>query len=233
MTRLAQCSDGNTYFVQHSSDLPRIFAAELGDVLNVVARRVIIEIEFPSSVRPLKFIGRDGIIRGQRAELSLNQLYGGQEKFALVEVEVSPSKPGVELEIARARVSYENAITQRQTTVTARRNVQFSASQAAVIRSADHQVQADYAVNVLAVAKDEAVALVDSNRRDEAAAVLRKRALELSAMGEKYKNRAVKAVAAPVAPEADRVEREGLGNAERKIYRAESAQTRSQQATSR
>jgi Ca-activated chloride channel family protein len=233
MTRLAQCSDGNTYFVQHSSDLPRIFAAELGDVLNVIARRVIIEIEFPSSVRPLKFIGRDGIIRGQRAELSLNQLYGGQEKFALVEVEVSPSKPGVELEIARARVSYENAITQRQTTVTARRNVQFSASQAAVIRSADHQVQADYAVNVLAVAKDEAVALVDSNRRDEAAAILRKRALELSAMGEKYKNRAVKAVAAPVAPEADRVEREGLGNAERKIYRAESAQTRSQQATSR
>jgi Ca-activated chloride channel family protein len=233
MTRLAQCSDGNTYFVEHSSDLPRIFAAELGDVLNVVARRVIIEIEFPSSVRPLKLIGRDGIIRGQRAELSLNQLYGGQEKFALVEVEVSPSKPGVELEIARARVSYENAITQRPTTVTAGRNVQFSASQAAVIRSADHQVQADYAVNVLAVAKDEAVALVDSNRRDEAAAILRKRALELSAMGEKYRNQAVKAVAAPVAPEADRVEREGLGNAERKIYRAESAQTRSQQATSR
>src|SRR5687768_6825098 len=84
MTRLAQRSDGNTYFVEHSSDLPRIFAAELGDVLNVVARRIIIEIEFPAGVRPMKFIGRDGMIRGQRAEFSLNQLYGGQEKFALV-----------------------------------------------------------------------------------------------------------------------------------------------------
>jgi Ca-activated chloride channel family protein len=232
MTRLAQRSDGNTYFVEHSNDLPRIFAAELGDVLNVVARRIIIEIEFPSGVRPMRFVGREGIIRGQRAELTLNQLYGGQEKFALVEVEVSPSKPGAELEIARARVSYENALNQKSTTVTARRSVQFSASRAAVVNSADHKVQADYAANALAVAKDEAVALVDSNRRDEAAAVLRERARELSAMGDLYKNPAVKALAAPAAPEADRIEKEGLGNAERKIYRAESAQTRNQQATS-
>jgi Ca-activated chloride channel homolog len=230
MTRLAMRSDGNTYFVEDSSDLPRIFSAELGDVLNVIARRVIIEIEFPSGVRPLKFIGRDGVISGQRAELSLNQLYGGQEKFALVEVEVSPSKPGVDREIARARVSYEDAVNQRPTTVTAKRNVQFSASRAEVVRSADHQVQADYAANALAVAKDEAVVLVDSNRRDEAASVLRQRAQELNAMGELYKNSAVKALAAPAAPEADRLEKEGLGNAERKIYRAESAQTRNQQS---
>jgi Ca-activated chloride channel homolog len=233
MTRLAQRSDGNTYFVEDSSDLPRIFAAELGDVLNVVARKVIIEIEFPSSVRPLKFVGRDGVIRGQRAELSLNQLYGGQEKFALIEVEVAPSNPGAELEIARARVSYEDAVSQRPTTVTAKRSVQFSASKAAVVRSADHKVQADYAANALAVAKDEAVALVDSNRRDQAAAVLRQRAQELNVMGELYNNSAVKALAAPAAPEADRLEKEGLGNAERKIYRAESAQTRSQQSSTR
>ena len=233
MTRLAQRSDGNTYFVEDSRDLPRIFSAELGDVLNVVARKIIIEIEFPSGVRPLKFVGRDGVIRGQRAELSLNQLYGGQEKFALVEVEISPSKPGAELEIARARVSYEDAVSQRSNTVMAKRSVQFSASRAAVVRSADHQVQADYAANALAVAKDEAVALVDSNRRDEAAAVLLERAQELNAMGDMYKNAAVKALAAPAAPEAHRLEREGLGNAERKIYRAESAQTRSQQSSTR
>jgi Ca-activated chloride channel family protein len=233
MTRLAQRSDGNTYFVENSRDLPGIFAAELGDVLNVVARRIVIEIEFPAGVRPLKFVGRDGVIRGQRAELTLNQLYGGQEKFALVEVEVAPAKSGRELEIARARVSYENAITQRATTVTAKRSVQFSGSRAAVVSSANHKVQADYAANALAVAKDEAVALVDSNRRDQAAAVLRQRAEELSAMGAMYKNSAVQAIAAPAAPEADRLEKEGLGNAERKIYRAESAQTRSQQSSNR
>ncbi len=231
MTRLAQRSDGNTYFVEHSADLPRIFAAELGDVLNVVARRVVIEIEFPAGVRPLNFVGRDGSIRGQRAELTLNQLYGGQEKFALIEVEVSPSKPGVEIEIARARVSYEDAVNQRSATLTAKRNVQFSASQAAVVKSADHKVQADWAANALAVAKDEAVVLVDSERRAEAAAVLRQRADQIKEIGKVYKNSAVAALAAPAPAEADKLEREGLGNAERKIYRSESSQIRNQQAT--
>ena len=32
MARLSQNSDGNTYFVESGRDLPRIFAAELGDV---------------------------------------------------------------------------------------------------------------------------------------------------------------------------------------------------------
>lgn len=232
MTRLAQRSDGNTYFVEHSRDLPRIFAAELGDVLNVVARRVVIEIEFPAGVRPIQFVGRDGVIRGQRAELSLNQLYGGQEKFALIEVEVAPNSTGAEIEIARAQVRYENAYNQRAETLAASRRVQFSASRSEVVRSADHRVQADYAANALAVARDEAVTLVDADRRDAAAAVLRQKAAELKAMGETYGNAKVGAIAAPAAPAADRIEKEGLGNAERKIYRAESAQTRSQQSVS-
>ena len=86
MTRLARRSDGNTYFVSSSRDLPAIFKAERGDVLNVVARRVVVTVEFPVGLRPLAFVGREGAIRGQRAEFELNQLYGGQEKFALVEV---------------------------------------------------------------------------------------------------------------------------------------------------
>lgn len=230
MTRLAQRSDGNTYFVESSADLPRIFAAELGDVLSVVARRVAIEIEFPEGVRPVGFVGRDGTIHGQRAELALNQLYGGQEKFALIEVEVGPSAAGVEREIARARVSYEDALTQRNATLTARRSVQFSGSRVAVVASADQKVQADYAVNALAKAKDEAIALVDAGRRDEAAQVLRQRTEELRRMSTTYSNAAVGAVAACAAPAADKLETEGLSNAERKTFRAEIQQTRNQQS---
>ena len=230
MTRLAQRSDGNTYFVEDSADLPRIFSAELGDVLDVVARRVVIEIEFPDGVRPLRFVGREGSIHGQRAGLTLNQLYGGQEKFALVEVEVAPARDGDEREIARARVSFEDALGQRPATVSASRRVQFSSSRDAVVQSADKKVQADYAANVIAMAKDEVVALADAGRRDEAAAVLRKEARELQSMGSTYGNRAVLDYAAAAAPAAARVEREGLDNAARKAYRAESSQVKNQQA---
>jgi Ca-activated chloride channel family protein len=230
MTRLAQRSDGNTYFVEQSADLPRIFAAELGDVLNVVARRVVIEVEFPEGVRPVGFVGREGAIRGQRAEVALNQLYGAQEKFVLVEIEVAPGRAGAVREIARAQVSYEDAVSQRAASVTASRQVKFSTDQRTVIASADHQVQADYAANVLAVAKDEAIALVDAGRRDAAGALLRERAASLAAMGETYGNAGVRSAAAPAVAEAARVEREGLDNAQRKAYRTESAQTKNQQA---
>ena len=231
MTRLAQRSDGNTYFVENSSDLPGIINKELGDVLNVVARRVVIEIVFPEGVRPVNFVGREGSIRGQKAELSLNQLYGGQEKFALIEVEVSPEKAGAEREIARATVSYEDALNQRSASVTAQRNVSFSTDEKAVVKSADHQVQADYASNLLAVAKDQAIALVDSGRKYEAAALLRQRAQDLKKMGDAYSNSAVQASAAAAAPEAARLERDGLDNAQRKSYRTDSQQVKNQQSS--
>jgi Ca-activated chloride channel family protein len=229
MTRLAQRSDGNTYFVESSADLPRIFAAELGDVLNVVARRVVVEIEFPVGVRPLNFVGREGVIRGQRAELTLNQLYGGQEKFALVEVEVTPPETATEVEIARARVSFDDTLTQRNTTLMASKSVKFSRSRQAVIDSADHQVQTDYAQNVIAVAKDKAVELVDGGRKDEAAKEMRKRAAELQKIAQTYGNMSVLAAAAAMPAEAEKLDRDGLDNASRKSYRAESAQTKNQQ----
>lgn len=231
MTRLAQRSDGNTYFVESSADLPRIFAAELGDVLDVVARRVVVEIEFPDWVRPLGFVGREGVIHGRKAELTLNQLYGGQEKFALVEVEVTPPESGAELKIARARVSYDDALTRRNATLSAKRSVQFSRNRQTVIDSADQKVQADYARNVIAVAKDKAVELVDNGRKEEAAQQMRQQAAELQKMAETYGNASVLSAAAEMPAEADKLEREGLDNEARKTYRADSAQTRNQQSS--
>ncbi|HYC72731.1 MAG TPA: VWA domain-containing protein [Opitutaceae bacterium] len=230
MTRLAERSDGNTYFVEDSADLPRIFAAELGDVLNVVARRVVIEIEFPEGVRPLNFVGREGTIRGQRAELTLNQLYGGQEKFALVEVEVAPGRAGSECEVARAEVRFEDAVNQRAARLRADRKVKFSRDERTVVASANHQVQAEFAANALAAAKDQAVALADAGRRDEAAAVIRQRADEMRKVAETYRNAALAAEAPAAAAEADRLEQEGLSNEKRKSYRAEAVQVRNQQA---
>ena len=230
MTRLAQRSDGNTYFVASSRDLTRIFNAELGDVLNVIARRVVVTVEFPEGVRPLALVGREGTVRGQRAEFALNQLYGGQEKFALVEVEIVSSRPGEEREIARASLTFEDALTQRAVTVKARSAARFSAVEAEVVNSANQKVQADYAENITALAKDAAVALVDSNRRDEAARGFREQNLKLEAIAQKYGNTAVGELGARNRLEADRLEREGLDNVGRKSYRADNAQIQSQQA---
>jgi Ca-activated chloride channel family protein len=233
MTRLAQRSDGNTYFVESSEDLPRIFAGELGDVLNVVARRVVVELEFPRGVRPIGFVGREGAINGQKAEVTLNQIYGGQEKFALIEVEVPANEPGAKLELVNARLSYDDALTSKPATSRAQSSVTFSKEQAVVVSSANLHVQNDYAVNLIAVTKDRAVALVDANQPAVAAQELRQKAVELQAAASTYKNAPMAELAKKQVAEADRLEREGLSNKERKAYRAENAQTTNQQSTSR
>lgn len=231
MTRLAVKSDGNTYFVASSRDLPRIFNTELGDVLSVVARSVVLTIEFPAGVRPIGVIGREGSIRGQSAEFALNQLYGGQEKFALVEVEVSSNSAGAEREIARARLSYDDAINRRAVTQDVAGKVRFTEKRAEVVASANLKVQADYARNVTAMAKDAAVDLVDANRRDEAARQLRERNQTLADMASTYKNSEVQSLVTANAAEAEKLETSGLDNVSRKNYRAENAQTVRQQSS--
>jgi Ca-activated chloride channel homolog len=232
MTRLAQRSDGNTYFVASSRDLPRIFNAELGDVLSIVAREVVLTVEFPEGVRPLGLIGREGVIRGQRAEFTLNQLYGGQEKFALVEVEVARTPAGAQREIAKASLSFQDMVAQRPVTLKASGAVRFTTQQKEVIASVNLQVQTDYAVNLTAEVKDSAVGLVDASRRDEAARRMRESNLKLDAMAKTYHNADVQNLVSANAVEADRLERDGLDNATRKTYRAENAQTTSQQSSS-
>ncbi len=230
MTRLALRSDGNTYFAEHSEDLAGIFQRELGDVLSVVARRVVVEIEFPDGARPVRIIGREGRVEDRRVVVELNQLYGGQEKFALIEVALDPAKTGASREVASARLRYEDAADARPASQTARITARFTTEQKEVVAAANKQVQVDYAANLLAETKDEVVALVDAGRRDEAAARLRAVGSSLGSLAATYDNDAVAKVAAPAAPAAAKVESDGLSNAERKSYRAEAQQTYNQQS---
>lgn len=229
MTRLARRSDGNTYFVAESGDLARVFNEELGDVLSIVARRVIIEVDFPEGTRPVRLVGREGQVEDNRVVVELNQLYGGQEKFALIEVEVDPAKRDARREIAHASVRYEDAGTAKSARREARVTARFSTEREQVVAAANHAVQADFAVNRLAETKDEVVALVDAGRRFEAAARLREVGSSLELLGNVYGNASVLAVAAPAPVEAAKLKKDGLSNADRKSYRAEAVQTYNQQ----
>lgn len=229
MTGLSQCSDGNTYFVESSADLPRIFSDELGDVLDVVARSVSVEIDFPEGVRPLAFVGREGVINGRHAEFRLNQLYGGQEKFALIEVEVQPGSAGMERSLAEARVQFEDVRSNKSLQLAASGSVRYSEDNYAVEKAVDQKVQTDYVTNVIADAKDQVVALVDAGRKEEASALMRAKANVAFALPAASANVELKAQAELALRDADDLDEKGLSNSARKSYRADSAQTKRQQ----
>lgn len=229
MAQLAERSDGNHYFVESSADLPRIFAAELGDVLSVVARKVVIRIDCPDGVRPLRIIGREGSIRGQKVEIRMNQLYGGQEKYALVEVEVPASQAGHSLDLAKVDCRYRNALTDVGESSTAVVQTRFSRRPEEVRRAASKEVQKSVVENEMAVARDKALNLYNAGRKDEAAQALREKSSSLQEQNASLGFSDLADEAGQLQQEAVEFEADQLDNTRKKELRSESFKVRKQQ----
>lgn len=230
MARLSQNSDGNTYFVRSGSDLPRIFAAELGDVLSVVANRVNLVIECPEGVRPIGILGREGRIRGRTVELSLNQLYGGQQKFALLEVEIPGGAAGEARPVASARVSYVNPVTQRSEADEASVTTRYTDRPEEAARSINIVVRRDSEFNYNVVAQEKAITLADEGKAEAAAQILRQSAEKLRGVGKEYDDKELLRKAGEMEQQAGRIEAgKNLSTDDRKQLRAESYQMKNQQ----
>lgn len=231
MTRLAQNSDGNTYFVESSRDLPRIFSAELGDVLSVFARDVILEIELLGGVRPIRIIGRDGRVDNHRVEIRLNNLYGGQEKYVLVEVEVPAGTERDVLKLASAKCSYHNLISSREEQAGGEASVRFSKRESDVSKSVNIDVQKQLMLNEMAEAKDEAIRRADKGDSKGAGSALRSVAVSVREKAKKYNinDEAVQKEVEVTINAGAAVEAAGMDSRSRKSMRTDSFQMRNQQ----
>ncbi len=231
MTKLAQHSDGNTYFVESSRDLPRIFARELGDVLSVFARDVRLEIEFTDGVRPIRIIGRDGRLDHRKVEIRLNQLYGGQAKYALVEVEVPAGAAHAERRLASARCSYENLLNRQSERAEAEASIRYSERESEVLKSVNISVQKEIAVNDLAEAQEAAIRQADKGDRVQAAATLRSANERVRAHAKVYNfaDAQFEKDLSNAAAAAKAIEQRGLDSTSRKGLMTDSYQMRNQQ----
>ena len=174
MTRLSQKSDGNSYFVEKSDDLPRVFASELGDVLSVAATKVALKVGFGVGFTPVALIGRDGRILDGVVSIDLNQLYGGQEKYVIVKCDAAPGSVGSAREIAKAEVSYVDPKDEGRKTVTGVGSVTYSADPAAVAASVNKSVVRERALNENAMRTEEALRLADRGEFEAAEALMRR-----------------------------------------------------------
>jgi Ca-activated chloride channel family protein len=179
MTALAARSGGNAYFASSAWDLPRIFSEEIGEAMTVVARDIRIRLRCPRGVRPIGLIGRDGEISEQEMAVTVGELYGKNDKFALFEVEVPEREGGKSLEIAEVSVEYADPYTNQ--TVEARQNVviTYDDSQEHVDRQQNLDVIKEVALTRTSEVKREAVDLADRGQHEAAAGLMKKNALEL------------------------------------------------------
>lgn len=217
MTQLAQRSDGNHVFAERATDLALIFQREFGDILSVVAQDVTVEVTCRNGVRPVRVIGRDAEIYGNRILTKLNQVYSGQEKYLIFEAEVDPAALGADGTLAAVELDYWDPIGKQRMTISGSRSVGFVDSRAAMEQSVDRPTFTAYYTQLATVATDEAIALADKGRRQEAASVLNRSAESSRVMSKKFNIPELEKQASQSATQGELIEKAPYGKARKQI----------------
>jgi Ca-activated chloride channel family protein len=228
MSQLARRSDGNHYFAENATDLDRIFKGELGDVLTVAAQEVRVRIDCGEGIRPVRVLGREADITGERVVTFLNQVYSEQEKYVLLEVEVPGGAAGQSRSLAAVEVSYVNMQTKGMDVLRSSVSARFSDSDDEVERNMNAGVIVS-AVEQLAIIKNKlAMKLRDEGKVEEARKALLDNRSYLEDNAVKLKSQLLRRYA-----EIQKEDEESLGEREyrlrRKVMVEEQAARESQQ----
>jgi len=218
MAQLAEKSDGNHAFVADASDLTRIFTAELGDVMSVVAQEVTVKVKLNDGVTPLRVLNRDAQIYGDQVILSLNQIYAKQEKYFLLEVKLPKGKAGQTMPIAQVDVSYADVASGGVGRLTSQADVRYTHNVAEASQAENKPVMVA-AVEAIAVqANRQAVALRDQGKVKEAEKALKDNAAYLKKNASQYKSSRLDTYGEQNQYEADNLD-DGNWNNTRKAMR--------------
>lgn len=231
MTQLAGYSDGNHAFVEDASELAGIFQYEFGDVLSVVAQNVDVQIECADGVKPIRVLGRKANIINNRVTTRLNQLYSGQEKYLILEVEISPQNTGTEKNIAKVGVQYNNLSSKQTDDLALLAKARFTSSLAEVKSNINTKA---YEASVKQVANERskaAIELRDKGELGQAKKIIQLNAEYLDA-AQAYlpePSRTLKAEAESIQEDAQLLEEENWNRARKtlkeKQYKASSQQS--------
>ncbi|MDP2653324.1 MAG: VWA domain-containing protein [Candidatus Omnitrophota bacterium] len=188
MGALAESSGGNTYFAQDSDRLPEIFAQEIDESMTLAAQKVKIRVECADGVVPVGSIGRKAVYGNRDMELTINNLYGKNEKSAMFEVQVPAGKPNGNLEVARVTVEYFDPKTQETVSERQAVNIRFDSNQAVVDKALNKEILKDAELTRTSEIKQQAIALADQGHYQEADALLQQRGADLEKVAQQCDN---------------------------------------------
>lgn len=230
MVRLAEKSDGNHAFVENARDLSRIFEYEFGDILSVVAQDIEIEVICGDGVRPVRMLGRDAEIFGSVVVTSINQVYGGREKYVLLEVEVDPHGVDNEIPLAEVRLQYNNMMTQRRHEFRDMVQAGFTTDPGFVEENTDKPTMVSAVMQIAAEKSEEAMRLRDEGLIQEAKAAVQANSMYLQTNAATLGSDDLAGYGEVMAEEAEAIEDEEEWTAARKRMVEDQYEKASQQS---
>ena len=179
MSDLASSGSGNHIFVEEASNLIAVFNSEFNDMMSVVATDFKIRIQADEAVRPVRVLGNDAEIVGQEISIPLAQLYSGQQRYFVLELEVAATDVGKEMQLVTVDVSYNNMVTEATDEFKTSASVSFTDEVAKVKQNRDHETYAYCSVQIANERNVRATALRDAGQIQEAKKLLGQNVLDL------------------------------------------------------
>jgi Ca-activated chloride channel family protein len=209
MVALAEASAANYYYVKDAEKLPGIFEEELGYIRNILARNIEIVIDLPEDVVGIEVLGHPEIkFRGNRAAITLSELYALQTRDFLVRCRITESGDR-DLKVAAIQLAYRDEQSGKQQQSESSVSVKRTGDRKRVGESQNREVSEQIAVTNNVVAREQALKLADEGRNEEAAAALRRQAGVNAAAGKQYGNEMLKDEADALEDAARQLESEG------------------------
>jgi Ca-activated chloride channel family protein len=186
LSRLAASSGGSHAFIANSDQLATALQNEFDDVLSVVASDCQMVIECGPGVRPLRILNGDGTIDGSRVYLSQTQVFGGQERYILLEVELDPAANLEDARRVTANLEYIDLLQGGRGQASQPVSVRFGTAEE-VAASQNVDVLTKYELLIADERNRQATQLRDEGQIEEARELLRGNGMRLRAYRSKYK----------------------------------------------
>ena len=163
MARLAYNSDGNHLFVEDSEQLAQVFEQELNELFGIHAKSIRLTIRCSDDLKLLRILGQDGEIRGQQADVYLNQVSAGQNKYVLVEVQNLLNKGSLEA-LTEVDLEYYDPVSARTFKDSRKLTIARTSDRDKVAESIRPSVVEAATIQLAAINTEEAIKLRDEGQ---------------------------------------------------------------------
>ena len=167
MQAVAENGGGRYYYIEHPTQMARVFQDELGSLFETCAQDVEIEFSGKAVIRKAEIIGYDDVKGNQTVKRDLEDVYEGEKRSILLRLELDASSSG-NIDLGAVTVNYKTAKSGEAHKLTQSLSVNVSSDKVAVEKSRNKSISAEAELAESDRVQKDQVKLYQSGRRDEA-----------------------------------------------------------------
>jgi Ca-activated chloride channel homolog len=167
MQSVAENGGGRYYYIEHPTQMARVFQEELGSLFDTVARDVEIRFSGTAVVRKVEVVGYDDAKGSRETKRGLEDVFAGEKRAVLLRMEVAAPLSG-QVDLGQVTVNYKVAKGGESKSFSQNLAVAATTDKAAVDRARNKDASAQAALAESDRIQQEQVKLVQAGRHDEA-----------------------------------------------------------------